>query len=103
VVYPDGSADAAGIARVPSHGTYRAVGGSAQCADLDDDGINGIVALTVDFDAVGGGDRPMRGQAEFEPEDEIDQPGVYPVRVLWDGVPAGDGMLRVRFIPAARP
>jgi len=103
VVYPDGNVDAAGIARHLGDGIYRAVGGSAQCADLDGDGIHGLVALTADFEEVGNPDRPARAEAELVLEDEIDQPGVYPVRVLWDGVPAGEAVLRVRFIPAARP
>jgi hypothetical protein len=100
---PDGQMDAAGIARGASDETYRAVGGSAQCADLDNDGINGLVGLTVDFDLIGGGDREVRAEVEFVLDDEIDEPGIYPVRLLWNGDPAGETVLRVRFIPAARP
>ena len=100
---PDGHIDAAGIARGPSDETYRAVGGSAQCADLDGDGINGLVALPPDFDLIGGGDRDVRAEAEFVLEDEIDEPGLYPARTLWNGEPAGEVVLRVRFVPAARP
>jgi hypothetical protein len=103
VVYPDGSVDAAGVARLPGEGTYRAVGGSAECADLDGDGINGLVALTADFDRLAGGDRTLRAEAEFVVEDEIDEPGIYPIRLLWNGEPAGEAMLRVRFVPAGRP
>ena len=103
VVYPDGSVDAAGVARLPGEGTYRAVGGSAECADLDGDGISGLVALTTDVDQVGGGDRTVRAETEFVIDDEIDEPGIYPVRLLWNGEPAGHGVLRMRFIPAASP
>jgi len=103
VVYPDGNADAAGIARLPNDGTYRAVGGSAQCADLDHDGFYGVVGLSIAFESVGDGDRAGSAQAEIVPDDEIDEPGVYPVRVRWNEGPAGDGVLRVRFLPAAGP
>jgi len=94
--------DTAGIVRLPGEGTYRAVGGSAQCADLDHDGFYGLVGLSIAFAPVGDGDRAGNAQGEIVPDDEIDAPGLYPVRVLWNGEPAGEAVLQVRSIPAAR-
>jgi len=102
VVYPDGGVDTAGIARLRGEGPYRAVGGSAQCADLDHDGFYGLVGLSIAFETVADGDRAGSARAEIVPDDEIDQPGVYPVRVRWNDEPAGEIVVRVQIVPAAR-
>ena len=102
VVYPDGGVDTAGIVHLPGEGTYRAVGGSAQCSDLDHDGFYGLVGLAIAFEPVGDGDRAGSAQAQIVPDDEIDEPGVYPVRVRWNDEPAGETVVRVQIVPAAR-
>lgn len=88
-----------GAARIPGEGLYRADGGTAQCADLDGDGVAGITGLVLEFVEVGTR-RPTRMTVVFDLQgQEADARGVYPIRIDWPGATLGEHELRVLRAP----
>lgn len=92
----DGQARVRGVARAPNEGAlYRAVSGTAQCADQNGDRVAGLTGLILEFVEVGVL-QPTRLVAFLDLDGrDIDAPGAYEVRLSWPGTDSEGVILRV--------